>query len=246
MTRVRARGVVVPVLGIALAFAAASACAFLGAGVLRGNFQMDTLQWVGVTDPDMLRRVYHSKQTPPAGLNRVSYSNAGVDRLIEAAASAVGDERRRPFYTRAQQLIADDVPYISLRCKTNVAVFQPDIAGVTLSPIADFAFLKNLSRTAPAPSAARPAPQAAVRPASAKATAVRRAWKAEASAKAEVAARPIDELRVALSHVEGRERPFDEAQGRPEALEGRAGAGRLRQGYGELRRSLAKARPRER
>ena len=26
----------------------------------RGNFQLYTLQWVGVTDPDMLRRVYHS------------------------------------------------------------------------------------------------------------------------------------------------------------------------------------------
>ena len=36
----------------------------LFADVLRGNFQLYTLQWVGVTDPDMLRRVYHS--TPGA------------------------------------------------------------------------------------------------------------------------------------------------------------------------------------
>ena len=47
----------------------------LFADVLHGNFQMYTLQWVGVTDPDMLRRVYHSRQTPPAGLNRVHYRN---------------------------------------------------------------------------------------------------------------------------------------------------------------------------
>ena len=63
--------------------------ATLFADVLRGNFQMYTLQLVGVTDPDMLRRVFHSRQTPPAGLNRVHYSNPEVDRLIEAAASAV-------------------------------------------------------------------------------------------------------------------------------------------------------------
>ncbi len=122
----------------------------LFADVLRGNFQLYTLQWVGVTDPDMLRRVYHSKQTPPAGLNRVYYSNAEVDGLIEAAASAVDDEARGHFYSRAQQLIAADVPYISLWYKTNVAVFQPDIQGVRLSPIADFLFLKDLSRGATA------------------------------------------------------------------------------------------------
>jgi len=118
----------------------------LFADVLRGNFQLYTLQWVGVTDPDMLRRVYHSRQAPPAGLNRVYYSNPDVDRLIDAAAAAADDERRRPMYAKAQQLIAADVPYISLWYKTNIAVFQPDITGVKLSPIADFAFLKDVSR----------------------------------------------------------------------------------------------------
>jgi len=120
----------------------------LFADVLRGNFQLYTLQWVGVTDPDMLRRVYHSRQTPPAGLNRVFYSNPEVDRAIDAAASAIDDEARRALYARAQQLIAADVPYVSLWYKTNIAVFQRDITGVRLSPIADFAFLKDVSRAA--------------------------------------------------------------------------------------------------
>ena len=48
--------------------------------------------------------------------------NAEVDRLIDAAASARRRRGARPLYTRAQQLIADDVPYISLWYKTNVAV----------------------------------------------------------------------------------------------------------------------------
>lgn len=126
----------------------------LFADVLRGNFQLYTLQWVGVTDPDMLRRVYHSRQAPPAGLNRVHYANPEVDRLIDAAAAAADDERRRPMYAKAQQLIAADVPYISLWYKTNIAVFQPDITGVRLSPIADFAFLKDVSRAPRAAGAA--------------------------------------------------------------------------------------------
>jgi peptide/nickel transport system substrate-binding protein len=121
----------------------------LSADVLRGNFQLYTLQFVGVTDPDILRLVYHSQQAPPAGLNRVRYSNPQVDRLIEEASAASDDDRRRELYTQAQRLIADDVPYISLWYKTNVAIFQPDIHGVTLSPIADFTFLKNVYRQPP-------------------------------------------------------------------------------------------------
>ena len=116
----------------------------LSGDVLRGNFQMYTLQFVGVTDPDILRLVYHSQQVPPAGLNRVRYRNPDVDHLIEGASAAADDEERRRLYGQAQQRIADDVPYIPLWDKTNVAIFQPDIHGVTLSPIADFTFLKEV------------------------------------------------------------------------------------------------------
>ncbi len=118
----------------------------LSADVLRGNFQLYTLQFVGVTDPDILRLVYHSQQVPPTGLNRVRYRNPDVDRLIENASASGDDEERRQLYARAQQRIAEDVPYISLWYKTNVAIFQPDIHGVSLSPIADFTFLKDVYR----------------------------------------------------------------------------------------------------
>ena len=50
--------------------------ATLYADVLKGNFQLFTLQWVGVSDPDMLRRVFHTKQMPPSGFNRGFFSNA--------------------------------------------------------------------------------------------------------------------------------------------------------------------------
>ena len=120
----------------------------LSADVLRGNFQLYTLQFVGVTDPDILRLVYHSQQVPPTGLNRVRYRNPDVDRLIEEASAAPDEGDRRRLYAQAQQRIASDVPYISLWYKTNVAIFQPDIHGVSLSPIADFTFLKDVYRQA--------------------------------------------------------------------------------------------------
>ena len=74
------------------------------------------------------------------------YNNADVDRLIDAAAAAGSEAERKALYADAQRRIAADVPYISLWYKTNVAVAQPDLRGVRLSPIADFTFLKDVSR----------------------------------------------------------------------------------------------------
>ena len=128
----------------------------LSADVLRGNFQLYSLQFVGVTDPDMLRLVYHSQLVPPAGLNRVFFRNADVDRLIGEAAAATDDGQRRVLYTEAQQIIAQGVPYISLWYKTNVAIFQPGLHGVALSPIADFTFMKRCVSRPGAPERSRP------------------------------------------------------------------------------------------
>jgi len=120
--------------------------ATLARDMAAGNFQTYTAQFVGVTDPDMLRLLYHSSQVPRAGINRVHYRNAAVDTLIERASAAADDQERRALYGEIQQAVARDAPYIPLWTKTNVAVFQPGIEGVRLSPIADFTFLKDVYR----------------------------------------------------------------------------------------------------
>jgi len=120
--------------------------ATLYADVLRGQFQLFTLQWVGVSDPDMLRRVFHSGQMPPTGFNRGHYSNPEVDQLIDTATVAIDDDARRDAYGAAQRLIAEEAPYISLWYKTNVAVVQPGIEGLHLSPSADFSALRHVTR----------------------------------------------------------------------------------------------------
>jgi peptide/nickel transport system substrate-binding protein len=123
--------------------------ATLYADVLKGNFQMFTLQWVGgaVTDPDILRRVFHSTQVPPFGFNRGYYSNPEVDRRLDDAAAAPDEPTRRALYGQVQQIVARDAPYISLWYKTNVAVAARSLGGIRLSPTADLTFLKDVSRT---------------------------------------------------------------------------------------------------
>jgi peptide/nickel transport system substrate-binding protein len=118
--------------------------ATLYADVLKGNFQLFTLQWVGVSDPDMLRRVFHSKQMPPNGFNRGYYENAEVDRLIDAAMAAESEDERKKLYGDAQRILAEEAPYISLWYKTNVAVAGTKTEGVKLTPSADFGFLRNV------------------------------------------------------------------------------------------------------
>ncbi len=120
--------------------------ATLYADVLKGNFQLFTLQWVGVSDPDMLRRVFHSKQMPPNGFNRGYYENPEVDRLIDAAMVAESDDERRKLYGDAQRVVAEDAPYISLWYKTNIAVSGTHIEGVKLTPSAEFTFLRNVTK----------------------------------------------------------------------------------------------------
>jgi peptide/nickel transport system substrate-binding protein len=123
--------------------------ATLSKDVAGGNFQLVTLQWVGISDPDMLRRVFHSKQMPPLGFNRGFYSNPEVDRLIDAATEAKDQDERKRLYREVQQRVAEDAPYISLWYKTNVAVAQPDLTGIRLTPLAEFTFLKDVQRAAP-------------------------------------------------------------------------------------------------
>ena len=121
--------------------------------VIRGNVQLYTLVFTGgsVADPDILRRVFHSTQTPPNGFNRARYANPDVDALLDTATAALNPIDRRSAYIAAQRIIAADAPMLSLWARTNVAVMQSDLTGVTLSPVGDFDFLRDVARVSAPP-----------------------------------------------------------------------------------------------
>lgn len=122
--------------------------ATLYADVLAGNFQLFFLQWTSgaFADPDILRRVFHSNQVPPNGFNRGRYQNPRVDALLDQASSASDPALRLTLYREVQQIVADDVAYISLWHKTNVTVARHNLAGVRINPLADLLFLKDVVR----------------------------------------------------------------------------------------------------
>ena len=120
--------------------------------ILKGNFQIMSLQWVGgaVIDPDILRRVFHSSQVPPVGFNRGYYRNPEVDRLIDLAGASTDEQLRRKYYGAAQRLIAEDAVYVPIWNRVNVAVAQRNLSGVRFTPAIDFSALKDVRRVASA------------------------------------------------------------------------------------------------
>ena len=111
--------------------------------VRRGNFQIYTLSWVGISEPDTLYEVFHSAQLPPSGLNRGRYKNEEVDRLVTEGRFTVDEEKRREAYGRAQKILFDELPFIPLWYEKNVIVYREGLSNVKPRPDASYrAFMK--------------------------------------------------------------------------------------------------------
>jgi peptide/nickel transport system substrate-binding protein len=113
--------------------------------IVRGNFQMFTLRWVGGNnDPDLFERVFHSQQVPPKGWNRGRYNNGRIDELTELARKEPDQEKRRATYSEIQKILADDLPYVSLWYFKNVSLYRERVLNMALSPAGDYEFLNNI------------------------------------------------------------------------------------------------------
>lgn len=103
-----------------------------------GNFELFSLTWVGVTEPDIYFYVFHSSQAPPLGANRGGYRNETVDRLTEEGRRVMNRPERAEIYSLVQKTLADDLPAIPLWYEDNVAVFSKRVKGLKLRPNASF------------------------------------------------------------------------------------------------------------
>lgn len=116
------------------------------ADIKSGNFQLFTLSWVGIRDPDIYYNVFHSGSIPPNGSNRGFYQNTEIDRRVEAARETLDPEKRKALYAEVQKIISEDLPYVSLWHTDNVAVMKKEVEGYTLYPDGDFYSLKDVRK----------------------------------------------------------------------------------------------------
>ncbi len=84
------------------------------ARIKRGDFQLFSLAWVGISDPDIYRWILHSQMWPPKGANRGRYRNAQVDRWLDAAARSSDQAQRQLLYAQVERQMHDDLVYIPL------------------------------------------------------------------------------------------------------------------------------------
>ncbi len=102
--------------------------------VRRGNFELYSLAWVGVRDPDVYYRILHSTMRPPLGMNRGAYANPELDALVTAARVTEDRAERRRLYGEVQRLAAEDLPVVPLWWAENVAVKSRALEGFRPSP----------------------------------------------------------------------------------------------------------------
>lgn len=112
------------------------------------NFDMTTLQWPSVMEPSLYRWIFHSENIPAednraAGANRGAYRNARVDELLVAGDSEADLEARRAIYSEVQQILARELPYVSLWHEDNIAVIRKGVQQYYTTPNARFDGLKQ-------------------------------------------------------------------------------------------------------
>lgn len=119
--------------------------ATFSADIETGNFQAYSRRWIGGNnDPDIFNLIFHSTMNPPDGANRGFYRNAEVDRLIEIGRRETDMEKRKEAYQQIQQIVAEDLPYVSLFYLNNVAVISRRVRGMTLYPAGEYYFLSDI------------------------------------------------------------------------------------------------------
>jgi peptide/nickel transport system substrate-binding protein len=102
--------------------------------IAHGDYDLYSLAWIGIRDPDLYRVVFHSKMTPPAGSNRGYFSSTRMDRLTERGRSAADPAVRRAVYGRVQRMAARRLPYVPLWWPKNVVVATKRLEGFVPHP----------------------------------------------------------------------------------------------------------------
>jgi peptide/nickel transport system substrate-binding protein len=96
----------------------------------KGNFDLTSLRWIGINDPNHYYLVFDSGMTPQqGGSNRGAYANPQMDALVERGMHTIDPSARRSIYAQVQQLAAQDLPYVSLWWPQNVTVLNREVEG---------------------------------------------------------------------------------------------------------------------
>lgn len=113
------------------------------ADIKAGRFQMFSLAWVGIKNPDIFRYALHSQAVPPDGANRGRWQDATTDKLIEQAEQADSLEKQAEFYRQLQAHLLEQLPYVPLWYENQILVARKAVQGYVMSNDGNFDGLKQ-------------------------------------------------------------------------------------------------------
>ncbi len=86
---------------------------FLKEFINPGNFDATILGWSGGPEPDQFN-IWHSSKAEPGKLNFIGFKNSEVDDLLENGRRSFDQEKRKAYYDRFQEILAEEQPYTFL------------------------------------------------------------------------------------------------------------------------------------
>jgi len=111
-----------------------------------GRFQLFSLAWVGVKNPDIFRYLFHSDSEPPDGANRGRLQDPGLDQLIDLAEQASDPDAQALGFRAVQRRVHQLLPYIPLWYEHHVAVMREGVVGYTLAADGNYDGLEQVRR----------------------------------------------------------------------------------------------------
>lgn len=102
-----------------------------------GNFQMYSLTWVGLNNPEVYERIFSTKYFPPFGLNRGRYSSDTMDSLLK-------DALKTNNWGAVIKEVDSDIAILPLWFEGNFAATSWKINNFYLSSNGSWSFLKTI------------------------------------------------------------------------------------------------------
>ncbi len=115
----------------------------------KGQFQMNTGIWIGGNqDPIFLKDLFATGAIPGEKIkccNRSRYSNPEFDKIIEQALNSPNQDQSKEFYSKAQEIVSNDLPMFPLWYPANMVVANKRIGNINIGPSGEWNFVKDIT-----------------------------------------------------------------------------------------------------
>lgn len=108
--------------------------AFINWFIDKKRFEAVILGWSIGLDPDQYD-IWHSTKIKEKELNFVSFKNPEVDELLEKGRRTFDIEKRKQAYSRIQEILADELPYVFLYVPDSLPIVSARFEGIDPAPI---------------------------------------------------------------------------------------------------------------